>query len=103
MTATILDKFGIASLNRMQEEARYAIQKKSDVVLLSPIGTGKTLAFLLLLIATLEQDCAEIQLLIFVPSRELAQQIEYVTRKMGSRFKVKPVYGSHSGHSTRLT
>jgi superfamily II DNA/RNA helicase len=96
-TDSYLNKFGISTLNPMQEEAYKTIQRKSDVVLLSPTGTGKTLAFLLPLMETLDANCTEIQILILVPSRELAQQIEQVTRKMGSGFKVNAVYGGRSG------
>jgi len=96
-TDSILNKFGIAALNPMQEEVIKTIQLKSDVVLVSPTGTGKTLAFLLPLIETLDMNCVEIQILILVPSRELAQQIEQVIRKMGSGFKVNAVYGGRSG------
>jgi superfamily II DNA/RNA helicase len=81
----------------MQEEARETIKMKSDVVLLSPTGTGKTLAFLLPLIETLDAKCDEIQILILVPARELAQQIEQVVRKMGSGFKVNAIYGGRAG------
>ena len=101
-TESILNKFAITALNPMQEEARNAIQTKSDVVLLSPTGTGKTLAFLLPLIETLDEDNPEIQLLILVPSRELAQQIEQVTRKMGSGFKVNAVYGGRAGTQDKI-
>ena len=94
---SILSKFEITALNPMQERASKTIKKKSDVVLLSPTGTGKTLAFLLPLIETLDADCEEIQILILVPSRELAQQIEQVARQMGSGFKVNAVYGGRSG------
>lgn len=97
LTDSFLDKFEITALNPMQEEASKIIQRKSDVVLLSPTGTGKTLAFLLPLIETLDENCEEIQLLILVPSRELAQQIEQVTRQMGSGFKVNSVYGGRAG------
>ncbi|MDY0202318.1 MAG: DEAD/DEAH box helicase [Tenuifilaceae bacterium] len=97
LTASLLNKFEITELNPMQEEACKTIQSKSDVVLLSPTGTGKTLAFLLPLIETLDADCAEIQILILVPSRELAQQIEQVARNLGSGFKVNAVYGGRSG------
>lgn len=92
-----LDKFDIKALNAMQVEAGKKIRSKSDVVLLSPTGTGKTLAFLLPLIEKLDLNCDEIQLLILVPSRELAQQIEQVARKMGSGFKVNAIYGGRSG------
>ena len=97
LTGSFLNKFEITALNPMQEEACKTIQLKSDVVLLSPTGTGKTLAFLLPLIEKLDMNCVEIQILILVPSRELAQQIEQVTRKMGSGFKVNAVYGGRSG------
>ena len=97
LIASILNKFEITALNPMQEKAFRVIQSKSDVVLLSPTGTGKTLAFLLPLMGTLDINCQEIQILIVVPSRELAQQIEQVIRKMGSGFKVNAVYGGRSG------
>ena len=96
-TASMLDKFDITALNPMQEKASETIRNKSDLVLLSPTGTGKTLAFLLPLIETLDEQCEEIQILILVPSRELAQQIEQVARQMGSGYKVNAVYGGRSG------
>ena len=89
----ILKKLGIQKLNPMQEEARLAIPTSAEVVLLSPTGTGKTLAFLLPIIAELENDCDEVQAMIIVPSRELAIQIEQVAREMGTGFKVNAVYG----------
>ena len=92
----ILDKLGIVSLNPMQKEAALAINSTSNVVLLSPTGTGKTLAFLLPIIKNLEVDCTNVQVLILVPSRELAIQIEQVTREMGAGFKVNAVYGGRS-------
>ncbi|HHW80425.1 MAG TPA: DEAD/DEAH box helicase, partial [Bacteroidales bacterium] len=99
---SILNKFEITALNPMQERASKAIQSKSDVVLLSHTGTGKTLAFLLPLIERLDRECEEIQLLILVPSRELAQQIEQVARNMGSGFKVNAVYGGRSGSEDKI-
>lgn len=89
----ILEKLKIYALNPMQEEAIAVIEKTTNTVLLSPTGTGKTLAFLLPIIKTLDPECAEVQALILVPSRELAIQIEQVARNMGSGFKVNAVYG----------
>jgi len=94
--AEILAKLGIAALNPMQIEAEKTLQNANDVVLLSPTGTGKTLAFLLPLIASLNADLEEVQLLIIVPSRELALQIEQVIRELGSGFKANVVYGGRS-------
>ncbi len=89
----ILQKLSIEQLNPMQEEAKLAIHSCAETVILSPTGTGKTVAFLLPIIAELDVDCSEIQVLIIVPSRELAIQIEQVTREMGTGFKNNAVYG----------
>lgn len=94
---SILSKFQISALNQMQEKSINTIETNKDVVLLSPTGTGKTLAFLLPLIEMLNKSCKEIQILVLVPSRELAQQIEQVAIKMGSGFKVNSIYGGRSG------
>ena len=93
----ILEKLSIEKLNVMQEEAQKAILSSSEIVLLSPTGTGKTLAFLLPIIAELEFECAEVQALIVVPSRELAIQIEQVIREMGTGYKTNAVYGGRAG------
>ncbi|MDH7446641.1 DEAD/DEAH box helicase [Aquimarina sp. 2201CG14-23] len=98
----ILQKLGIEKLNSMQEEAKLAISSSDNVVLLSPTGTGKTVAFLLPIISGLDPDCSEIQTLILVPSRELAIQIEQVARDMGTGYKVNAVYGGRSGTQDKL-
>ena len=51
----ILAKLRIEKLNEMQQHAAEAILRSDgDVVLLSPTGTGKTLAYLLPLLQQLE-------------------------------------------------
>ena len=77
----------------MQEEAVSVIETTKNTILLSPTGTGKTLAFLLPLLNVLDRESPEVQALILVPSRELAIQIEQVVRSMGSGYKVNAVYG----------
>lgn len=98
----ILDKLKIEKLNRMQEEAALAIDSGSNVLLLSPTGTGKTLAFLLPIIEKLDDSCQEIQVLIVVPTRELAMQIEQVIREMGAGLKVNAVYGGRAGAKDKV-
>ncbi len=93
----ILEKLSIEKLNAMQEEAQSAILSSAEIVLLSPTGTGKTLAYLLPIIAELDISCAEVQALIIVPSRELAIQIEQVVRTMGTGYKANAVYGGRAG------
>ncbi len=98
----ILSKLGIEKLNEMQLEAQSAIHSSDEIILLSPTGTGKTLAFLLPIISNLSENLEEIQALIVVPSRELAIQIEQVMREMGTGFKVNAVYGGRAGSKDRI-
>lgn len=98
----ILAKLGITQLNPMQLATQEAMEKTSHLILLSPTGTGKTLAFLLPLLLKLDPTCEEVQLLILVPSRELAIQIEQVVRQMGTGFKVNAVYGGRAGSKDRM-
>ncbi len=97
-----LDKLSIKALNPMQHEAGKALRTGADLVLLSPTGTGKTLAFLLPLLENLDTESLHIQALILVPTRELAQQIEAVARQLGTGVKVNAVYGGRSGTLDKL-
>ena len=92
----ILEKLNIYSLNPMQEEALEVIKKNENTILLSPTGTGKTLAFLLPLLERLDPNNKEVQALIVVPSRELAMQTEHVIRNMGTGYKVNAIYGGRA-------
>lgn len=77
------------------QEAALRVDEKSDLVLLSPTGSGKTLGFLLPLLTSLKENISTVQAMIIVPSRELALQIEQVFKTMGSGFKVNCFYGGH--------
>lgn len=92
-SAEILAKLGIEQLNPMQEEAFGVISENKGTIILSPTGTGKTVAFLMPLIASLSPEIEEIQALIIAPTRELAIQIEQVLRNMGTGYKTNVVYG----------
>lgn len=92
----LLQKLGIDQLNKMQEEAYTEIVDQDEVLLLSPTGTGKTLAFLFPLLSIIKDDTIGIQVLVIVPSRELAIQIEDVIRSLGSGLKVNAFYGGRA-------
>jgi superfamily II DNA/RNA helicase len=95
MIKQALQNLKITALNPMQQAAIEAA-KKGDVILLSPTGSGKTLGFLLPLLALLDANVPTVQAMVLVPSRELALQIEQVFRAIGSGFKVNCCYGGHS-------
>jgi superfamily II DNA/RNA helicase len=98
----ILEKLQIENLNEMQKETQIAIHSNPNVILLSPTGTGKTLAFLLPTIEKLDSSESEIQMLILVPSRELAIQTEQVIREMGTGYKANAVYGGRAGAKDKI-
>ncbi|MGG7034514.1 MAG: DEAD/DEAH box helicase [Flavobacterium sp.] len=95
-TKDILLNLGIESLNEMQEVAHEAILNDNNVLLLSPTGSGKTIAFLRPVLELLQPEILSVQCLILVPSRELGLQIEQVWKKMGTPYKVNTCYGGHS-------
>ncbi|MHC8949910.1 DEAD/DEAH box helicase [Sphingobacterium hungaricum] len=96
---SILSRLQISDLNAMQHEVLNQYDTNKDFLLLSPTGTGKTLAFTLLLLKELEENTNAVQCLIVVPTRELALQIETVVRKVIQGYKVTCVYG---GHDTKV-
>lgn len=142
----MLAKLKIETLNPMQQDVLTSFKTSKDLVLLSPTGTGKTVAYLLPILekllaekaadhlvssskpeiqesktstgATSENldsnsesselenskatDAAATKVLIVVPSRELAIQIEHVIRNMGSGFKANAVYGGRAGYQDKI-
>lgn len=67
---TILNRLNIERLSPMQQEVLEAGRKGDDLILLSPTGTGKTLAFLLPLVESLQPDAEGVQAVVLVPSRD---------------------------------
>jgi len=93
---SILPNFNISELNEMQKSTMEAILKPNDVILISPTGSGKTLGFLLPLLQLLNSNKIGVQVLIIVPTRELAIQIEQVFKQMKTAYKINCCYGGHS-------
>lgn len=91
-----LTPLNITSLNAMQEEALEKYYPDQDMLLLAPTGTGKTLSFFLPVIPQLNPEQEEVQVLVLVPSRELALQLEQVFKSMSTGLKVNCCYGGHS-------
>ena len=101
MIQKTLDNLKIGTLNKMQLAAIEAAKASTDILLLSPTGSGKTVAFLLPVLSSLDAGIAGIQALILVPSRELALQIEQVFKQMNTGFKVNCFYGGHATKTER--
>jgi superfamily II DNA/RNA helicase len=93
----ILTKLRITELNEMQQHAAEAITgTDGDVVLLSPTGTGKTLAYLLPLVQLVDASRDSVQALVITPGRELALQSQQVLQSMGSGIRSTACYGGRA-------
>ena len=89
MTTRSLDDLiadmGIAALHPFQREVRElaASQPRSDVLLEAPTGSGKTVAFLLVVFDDLVRSAPPLgppSIVVITPTRELAQQADRVLR-----------------------
>lgn len=87
-----IEAFGFDRLNDMQTKMLEEASSGSNVLLLSPTGSGKTIAFVLPLINQLSEENSA---LIIVPSRELAIQISDVISKLKCGIHLICSYGGH--------
>lgn len=81
------------TLTPMQETAAAAVEKKKNILLLSPTGSGKTLAYLLPVIKGLDPVADRLQAVVVLPSRELALQVEAVFKENAPQFRGMSLYG----------
>lgn len=90
-----LAAMGITVPTEIQAAAIPPILEGHDVILQSQTGTGKTLAYLLPMLARLEPDRPDLQGLVIAPTRELAMQIVTLLRQMleGTPHTVQPLIG----------
>lgn len=94
LQSIISEQFGIEHPNAMQE-AVWA-SESSRMVVISPTGSGKTIAFVGAVLRRIGEPNGRVQALILAPSRELVLQIYEVTRKMARGYKTVAFYGQHS-------
>lgn len=95
IVAEAIKNLGFQSLNQMQADMSEACRRAKKILLLSPTGTGKTVAFLLPLLEKISAPQKNIRAMILTPSRELALQIGQVFKSMGSGLKATVCYGGH--------
>ena len=91
-----LTNAGIERLNDMQMRTLDAFRKGGDIVILSPTGTGKTLAYLLPLLDILRNDICKLQAVVVLPTRELARQVADVWKLMSTGFHALCLHGGRS-------
>ena len=93
----VKDRMGIDELNEMQHVALEAWKSGGgDLVLYSPTGTGKTLAFAMCVLQALKPPMQQLQAVVLAPSRELVMQTAEIIRILATGYKVTPCYGGHA-------
>ncbi len=94
---TVKERMGIETLNDMQSQALDKWKSGSgDLILYSPTGTGKTLAFTMCLLQALKPPMQQLQAVVLSPSRELVMQTAEILRQLATGYKVTPCYGGHA-------
>ncbi|ABO35480.1 DEAD/DEAH box helicase domain protein [Methanococcus maripaludis C5] len=94
-----LEKKGFTTPTPIQEQAiPILIEGKRDIVGQAQTGTGKTAAFGIPILETIDESSRNTQALILAPTRELAIQVaeEIDSIKGSKRLNVFPVYGGQS-------
>ena len=89
------EKHGIEELNLMQKTMLEKSSNSRDIILLSPTGSGKTIAFILPVLKLLNAPTGRVQVVVIAPSRELVIQIAKVFNSLAPDFKVTALYGGH--------
>ncbi len=96
----ISEKCGISDLNEMQL-AMAEKAKLQKILLLSPTGSGKTIAFATALFKNLLPPSGKVQAVVITPSRELTVQVGKVLQAISDGFKVTICYGGHDFEDER--
>lgn len=91
-----VEKMGFVQMTEIQEKAIAPMLEGKDIMAKAPTGTGKTCAFGIPLLMSLNRKSNQAQCLVMAPTRELARQITEDLREL-SRFmpevRIACVYG----------
>jgi ATP-dependent RNA helicase DeaD len=91
-----LDEVGYETPTPIQAQAIPHLLEGRDLLGHAPTGSGKTAAFALPLLARLEIDRLQVQIMVLTPTRELAIQVAEAFQRYASGIKgfhVLPIYG----------
>ncbi len=91
-------KMGFAKPSPIQEQAIGPLLRGQDVIGQAKTGSGKTVAFSLPLLQSIDQRSRNVQALVLAPTRELAVQITREMRRLGAYtgVRVVTIYGGQS-------
>ncbi len=95
----VLDEVGYETPSAIQEQCIPHLLNGHDIIGQAQTGTGKTAAFALPLIDRIDLNNNQVQLLVLVPTRELAIQVSEAIQTYARHLKgfhVLPIYGGQS-------
>ena len=103
----VLEDMGISSPTEIQEKAIPRIRAGQDVIGIAQTGTGKTLAFLLPVVAMLSHSQGKgPRCVVLTPAKELALQIAEVAKQLAAKtdLRVEVIFGGvgHRAQQERL-
>ena len=90
--------FGFRDPTPIQSRAIPALMEGKDVVGVAQTGSGKTIAFGVPMMECLDRELPEVQAIVLVPTRELAQQVLEVLSNLAASWGLEAV-GILGGHS----
>ena len=93
-----LEQIGFRQPTAVQHQVIPLILQRRNVIVEAATGTGKTAAYGLPLITRLDLVKRSTQVLVLVPSRELARQVEKALRSFTThdKFRIEAIYGGMS-------
>lgn len=101
---SITTAFNIPQLNSMQQQVLATVESgESSIVLYSPTGSGKTIAFAIPLLMNVQESLRRLQAIVIAPSRELVIQINDVLKKIAPQVKTCCCYGGHKSRDEILS
>jgi ATP-dependent RNA helicase DeaD len=96
---SVLDELGYETPTPIQSQAIPHLLEGLDLLGHAPTGTGKTAAFALPLLARLDIERQQVQVMVLTPTRELAIQVAEAFQRYASHIKgfhVLPIYGGQA-------
>ena len=95
-TLKALKKMGFTQPTEVQKKTIPIMMEGRDVIAKAPTGTGKTCAFGIPLLESLDMECRDIQAVVVCPTRELCVQIAEELRALAAyrpQVRITAIYG----------
>jgi translation initiation factor 4A len=90
--------YGFEQPSKIQQRAIVPMRERHDILAQAQSGTGKTGAFTIGALSTVDPACLAPQVLVLCPTRELSQQTERVARAIGHYMNLRVLSATGGGN-----